>query len=109
MYNQLYAPEYPAEDRTNLEQEETIVISWFTLAIEATEKTEDIGDWLRLSSGSAAAAFEKFRKGNCNAARKDIEAAIQYLRNAGKRRPHKVDFVVGPDGNVTRTTGDGRP
>jgi hypothetical protein len=102
MYNQLYAPGYPAEDLTNVDREERLINEWLVQAITATAKREDMGDWLRLGQGSVTAAFEKFRKGDGRHARKDIEAAIEYLRNAASKKPHKVDFVAKFDGSIER-------
>jgi len=99
MYNQLYAPDYPAEDRTNLECQAVLIDEMLAQAT-ASEKREDVGDWLRLGSRSVAVAFEKYRKRDEQNARKDIEAAITYLRNASSRKPHKRSFITTLNGTT---------
>lgn len=101
MYNQLYAPDYPAEDHTSLERQAVLIDEMLARAT-ASEKREDVGDWLRLGSRSVAVAFEKYRKGDEQNARKDIEAAISYLRNASSRKPHKRSFITMLNGTTNR-------
>ena len=102
MYNQLYAPHYAAEDKTNIEQEAARIQEYLMHAIEAAAKREDIGDWLRLGGQSISAAFENYRKGDAHRARKNIEAALEYLRNASSEEPPKADFIAKLDGTIKR-------
>lgn len=92
MYNQLYAPAYPVEDKTTLEREETRILVWLDSAIASTRR-EDVGDWLRLGRSSVKEAFRKLNDEDRKSAVRSLEFSIQYLRNAIARKPHKVDFV----------------
>jgi len=99
VYNEIYAPNYPREDNTNLTREESRILMWLDGAIGAVRR-EDIGDWLRLGRSSIEQAFAKVRSGDENGSTRDFQFAVQYLRNALARKPHKVDFVVKPGGAV---------
>jgi hypothetical protein len=101
MYNQAYAPDYPAEDRTTLERQLAEINAQIAETIQAAEKREDVADWLRLATLAVAAAFEKYQKGDQDAY-KEIEAAIRYIRNASSDAPHKRTFVTMPDGTTKR-------
>ena len=98
-YNLLYAPDYPEEDRTSLEKEELRIREWLADVLQLIRR-EDVGDWLRLGSSAVATAFEKFRAEQDREARKDIDAAIQYLKNALVQKQHKPDFISSPDGTI---------
>jgi hypothetical protein len=95
MYNQLYSPDYPAEDRTTLEREESEILAWLDYAIASTRR-EDVGDWLRLGHSSLEEAFRKLREDDRKSAVRNFEFSIQYLRNAIVRKPHEIDFVGRP-------------
>ncbi len=62
-YNEAYAPDYPSEDKTNLEKEESQISTRIEYLIVSTRR-EDIGDWLRLGRSSIEEAFMKLRSGN---------------------------------------------
>lgn len=98
MYNQLYAPDYPAEDKTTLDREESRILVWLDYVITSTRR-EDVGDWLRLGRSELEKAFEQLRGGDRKNAVKSFEFSIQYLRNAVARKPHKIDFI-GKSGRV---------
>jgi len=99
IYNKVYAPDYPAEDKTNPSREESHVLTWLDHAI-ASIRREDVGDWLRLGRSSIEQAFVKLKSGDRKGSVRDFEFAIQYLRNALAKKPHKVTFVSGPDGTT---------
>lgn len=92
IYNQLYAPDYPAEDRTTLDREKSQVLTRLDFAIASTRR-EDVGDWLRLGRSSIEEAFTNLKNGNQSEALRGIEFSIQYLRNAVTQKPHKIDFI----------------
>jgi hypothetical protein len=98
-YNHAYALDYPEEDRTSLEREERLVRDWLADVMSMVRR-EDVGDWLRLGNQCVVEAFEHFRKGDQNAGCRSIDSAIEYLNNATKKKPFKVDFVARPDGTV---------
>jgi hypothetical protein len=106
MYSQLYGPDYPEEDRTNLNWEENRIRSALADAISVTARREDVADWLRLADPCIVRGFEHFRKHDKNAASKEITSAIDYIRNAASRKPFKVDFVGRPDGTIERAPED---
>ena len=86
MYNQFYAPNYPAEDRTSLEKPGSINRRKARTSHYCPAKKEDVGRWLSLGHQSIRAAFENYRKGDESDARNCVELAIQYLRNAVARK-----------------------
>lgn len=98
MYNQLYAPDYPAEDSTTLDREKSRILLWLEHAISSTRR-EDVGDWLRLGRSSIEEAFAKLKSGERKSGLRSIEFAIQYLRNASTRKSYNVDFI-GKRGSV---------
>jgi hypothetical protein len=98
IYNQLYAPDYPTEDQTNLESEEKLIRKWVEESIRDAARAEDVGDWLRLGAAHIEAAFEGFRNHDNTRARRELEAAIEFLRNAASRKPFKVGFIGKEDG-----------
>jgi hypothetical protein len=99
MYNQLYAPDYPAEDHTNLKREEERIEIWLDKVIDSNRR-EDVGNWLKLSRSSIEGSFAKLRSGDRKDGLREIEFAIQYLRNAVTRRSHKANFIGKPEGGV---------
>ena len=104
LYNQLYAPNFPEEDRTSLDRQVALIKEQIAQAISTAEKREDIADWLRLGLGSIEVAFDRFRKADCYSARRDIESAVSYLRNASSEKPHKITFVTKTDGSTKPTS-----
>lgn len=108
IYNQLCTPDYPSEDGTNLDKEEARIQTWLDNAIVLT-KREDVGDWLRLGRLSVETAFARLRMGDRKAGLKEIESAIEYLRNALNRKPHRVDFIGKPGGGIIVLPHTNRP
>lgn len=101
-YNQLYAPEYPEEDRTSLDREEQKLRSWLSEAQRATASSADTDTWLELAATSIAAAVDDLRKGAASSGRKGFERAGEYLKNALQRKSPGATFVSGEDGTVER-------
>jgi hypothetical protein len=99
IYNKSYAPNYPAEDHTDLDREESFIRAWLDELL-ATIRREDVGDWVRLGYSSFEEAFSKLRTAGRKSSVRDFQFAVQYLRNAMAQKPHKVDFVVKPGGAV---------
>lgn len=95
-YNQLYAPDYPIEDRTSLEREERLIKG---LLIELQERlTADQNQWSRLAGELVVDAFERLRTGDSAHGRTTFERAMEYVQNAINKKAIRADFVVGPDG-----------
>jgi hypothetical protein len=99
IYNKTYAPNYPAEDKTNLDLEKSRILLWLDYAI-ASIRREDVGDWLRLGRSSIEEAFGKLQNGDRKDSVRDFQFSVQYLRNALARKPHKVDFISKPGGSI---------
>ena len=104
-YNLLYAPDYPAEDYTNLEKEAEQIRLWLNKVIKFTQR-ENVGYWLRLADSTIILAFSKFREKENQAGRKEIETAIQYLKNALSKRQLKAGFLSYPEGMRPETGSD---
>ena len=99
-YYLVCAPNYPVEDRTSLDREEQRVTVWLAEALRDAARMEDVVGWLQLAEKSVQMAFTHHRNHDAGAACKEFENANEYLRNASKRKPHKIDFVVKFDGQI---------
>ena len=99
-YNLLYAPDYPAEDMTSLAQEKSLILQWLKDVDKLVGKQEAKG-WLHLGFSTVESAFGNFDDKDVGKARKDIQAAIEYLKNAKSRNPNHIDFIAGADGMIT--------
>lgn len=99
VYNELYAPDYPAEDRTTLDKEQKQILLWIDYAITITRR-EDVGDWLRLGRSSVVDAFAKIKDGDQNDGVRDLQFAVQYLRNAINKKPYRIDMIGMPGGEI---------
>jgi len=100
-YNLLYAPDYPAEDKTSLDNEEQLIKKWLAVALSACRR-EDVGDWIGLGEKSVIKAFNHFRSGEELAGSREVQSASEYLHNAVSQKPFKVDLVGRPDGTVKK-------
>jgi hypothetical protein len=101
-YNLVCAPNYPAEDKTSLDREEQRVNAWLADALRDAARMEDVIGWLQLAEKSVQMAFQHHRNHDETAACKAFENANEYLRNAAKRKLHKIDFVAKFDGGIER-------
>jgi hypothetical protein len=101
-YNLVCAPNYPAEDKTSLDREEQRVNAWLADALRDAARMEDVIGWLQLAEKSVQLAFQHHRNHDETAACKAFENANEYLRNAAKRKLHKIDFVAKFDGGIER-------
>lgn len=76
-YNLLYAPDYPIEDKTSLDDEYQQIQMWIQEARKSSSSE------MRLSIDHASVqiniAFDKFRIGRDSDARRYLEAAIEIL------------------------------
>lgn len=96
-YSQAYAPDYPLEDRTDLQREENVIKQAIT-ELKKQIRREDVSDWIRLGEMSVEKAFNYFRNGDEMKGSWEIETAITYFENAAAKKTYNVDFIVGPDG-----------
>jgi hypothetical protein len=99
MYNIHYAPEYPGEDRTNLEREEKQVLIRLHSVLEKV--SEDTKKWIGLASEEIKDGFQKYRGGQNESGRKCFEAALQFLIDSTTGKKVKAHFVAGSDGTIT--------
>ena len=86
IYNQLYAPNYPAEDKTSLAREQSQILAGVD-KVTAKTQNESVLTWLKLGRLSITEAFAKLENEAEKNGRRDLESAIRYLRNARARKP----------------------
>ena len=103
-YRMLYgASDYPAEDRTNWEQQSVLIHNQFTFVRSLAGNRDDEG-WLDLALNSFRNATDKANGGKRDDARKLLLEAERYVANAHAGKSLAVTFIAGPTGIETKGT-----
>lgn len=102
MYNQLYAPDYPAEDRTDLLKEKVHLVQALMGLMTSNKRRPDTIRQLELCIGSVELAFDLLVEKRSSEGRSELESALRYFADITKRKSSAPDFVVGQDGVVQK-------
>ncbi len=101
-YVLVYAPDFPAEDRTNLHQCQDQLAA-MTSEHRASLRTEDQLKWHRIAEQELDDAFNSFTAGDGHRRCSQIQRAEEHFRKSFKAKKIRPNFVVGTDGQVTKT------
>jgi hypothetical protein len=103
-YSMLYGPsDYPAEDRTNWEEQSILIQNQFTLVRNVAANKDD-ERWLGLALDSFRTATEKVTLDEPGEARRFLQEAEHYVGNAHAGKSSAVAFIAGPTGIETKET-----
>ncbi len=104
-YMILSAPDFPAEDETDLDKE---FVRLFDLLAEANAmtKNEDKRRWIAMALQESMDALAFFKSGNEGEGLKVLQSASARFDNVTMGKKHVVNFIVGADGTATSTGQD---
>jgi hypothetical protein len=101
-YILVYAPNFPAEDETTLERkrDETLLrMSEHRAALQADDQLT----WHRLAEQEFASAINAFISGDGPTGCSQLQQAEEHFRRSFKPKKIRPNFIVGPDGEITKT------
>lgn len=97
IYNETYAPNYPAEDQTSLEHEERRLIDWLSEVAKAS-RVDIVKSNVALAKSAVEEACALIRSGRVDEGQKAFGSAKGYVQGALSRKQAKVAFIAGPAG-----------
>ena len=100
IYNIHYAPNYPPEDRTDLDQQLGEIRRHF-LNVRKSLRADYKLKQLDLAEREVETAFDMYESGQDG--REHFEGALSYIERSKAKKPPTTDFVVGPDGQTRGT------
>ena len=101
-YVLLNAPDFPAEDETSLKRMRDKIVDRMSHHRETLHSEVQLV-WHRLAEQEVSAAFEAFSSGDRHVGCRQIQQAEDHFRRSFKPKKIRPDFVVGPDGETTKT------
>jgi hypothetical protein len=96
-YIVIYAPNFPAEDKTSIEQEMEHVLAGVAQLLQKARQAHS-KQLLVLAAQELAQANEAFRSGDSKNGRRLIQEGEEHIREALRPRPRKPSFIAGPAG-----------
>jgi hypothetical protein len=101
-YVLVYAPNFPAEDRTSLQQCRDRLTA-MTSEHRASVRTDDQLKWHRIAEQELDDAFNAFAAGDTHRGCSQIQRSEEHFRKSFKAKPIRPNFVVAMDGQIIKT------
>jgi hypothetical protein len=96
-YVALYAPNFPAEDRTDLKKSFEQIFKSIKDVLPLL-KNENEKKWVELSLQEMNESYQKYISGQTDFAEKSLRIAIEHFDNAITRKTRKARFAVDSSG-----------
>jgi hypothetical protein len=99
-YMEIYAPAFPAEDRTNLSTEFARVHEALKEYFERTNSPEQ-RKWLELAQQELSESERQYAAGDKEAGRRVLQRAQEYIAKRDSRESTRPKFFLGPGDEST--------